>query len=225
MHFGSLWVGVEFVVQQRATSNKSSKIAFREKARQRRETWVRSLTPEARKSIDLKLSEQTLVLVRQLGGQHWACYRGRADEANLDPLFNLSGSSDLMWCFPRAHNEELEFLAPRKEFLSQPNGWASCFSVGRFGLQEPLREKCDVIPRDRLDGILIPCLAADLLGNRMGWGKGFYDRALSGYRGHRVAVAYSVQIENENFPKDVCDVWDERVAFVVTEDKTFSCAA
>lgn len=201
------------------------KAGFREKARLRREAWVRPLSAENRNSIDLKLSSIAHNLVHQLGGSYWAAYRGKADEANLDQLFDIKNSSDLKWCFPRVHNENLEFLTPREEFRNQPNGWSQCFFVGRFGLQEPLREKCEVVSRDHLAGILIPCLAVDRLGNRMGWGKGFYDRALSGYRGHRVAVAYSVQVEKENFPAGVCDAWDERVTYVVTEEKSFECAA
>lgn len=45
----------------------------------------------------------------------------------------------------------------------------------RLGLLEPGDESC-LIPADEIDFTLVPCLTCDLLGRRLGFGGGFYDR-------------------------------------------------
>jgi 5-formyltetrahydrofolate cyclo-ligase len=46
-----------------------------------------------------------------------------------------------------------------------------------FGIKEPVKAK--EISASELDLVLVPLLAADIAGNRVGYGKGFYDRFLS----------------------------------------------
>ncbi len=48
---------------------------------------------------------------------------------------------------------------------------------GKFGIPEPT-EHCPVMAQDALDLVLVPCLAADKHGNRIGYGGGYYDRYL-----------------------------------------------
>ncbi|WP_437920598.1 5-formyltetrahydrofolate cyclo-ligase [Sphingobacterium sp. LRF_L2] len=51
------------------------------------------------------------------------------------------------------------------------------FVENEWGIMEPVRG--DVVPERLLDMVLIPLLVADTLGNRVGYGKGFYDRFLA----------------------------------------------
>ncbi|MHA1700252.1 MAG: 5-formyltetrahydrofolate cyclo-ligase, partial [Promethearchaeota archaeon] len=46
-----------------------------------------------------------------------------------------------------------------------------------FGVLEPEHEK--LVDPGFLDLIIVPCLAVDLKGNRLGYGKGYYDRLLA----------------------------------------------
>jgi 5-formyltetrahydrofolate cyclo-ligase len=64
---------------------------------------------------------------------------------------------------------------------------------GRFGVLEPAAG-CPVISLNQLDLMLVPGVAFDLSGGRVGRGKGFYDRLLAEVRGHKCGVAYDVQI-------------------------------
>src|SRR6185437_2059160 len=50
--------------------------------------------------------------------------------------------------------------------------------TGQFGVREPAAS-CATISLKRLDLILVPGIAFDLDGHRLGRGKGFYDRLLS----------------------------------------------
>jgi len=69
---------------------------------------------------------------------------------------------------------------------------------------------------DEVDLVLIPALAADERGYRIGWGKGFYDRLLPSLsRAVRVALIFDFQLVAE-----VPDTpGDERVDYIVTDDR------
>ena len=86
---------------------------------------------------------------------------------------------------------------------------------GRWGITIPPEDAAEVIP----DVLLVPLLAFDAQGNRLGYGAGFYDRTITKLRaqsGHRplaVGVAYAAQ-EVDHVP---CDETDERLDWVITE--------
>ena len=63
---------------------------------------------------------------------------------------------------------------------------------GQLGLREPgVRAK--VVPVEQIDFFLIPLLACDARGYRLGYGGGYYDKALAGARGFRCGVGYEDQ--------------------------------
>ena len=64
---------------------------------------------------------------------------------------------------------------------------------GQFGIREP-QNFCPVAPLNRLDLILVPGVAFDLHGRRLGRGKGFYDQLLADVRGTTCGVAFDEQI-------------------------------
>ncbi|MDB6066825.1 MAG: 5-formyltetrahydrofolate cyclo-ligase [Pedosphaera sp.] len=64
---------------------------------------------------------------------------------------------------------------------------------GQFGIREP-GETCARISLNQLDLILVPGIAFDLNGHRLGRGKGFYDRMLAVLKGPTCGVAFDQQI-------------------------------
>lgn len=89
-------------------------------------------------------------------------------------------------------------------FLTDTQSYTAChvktpdtdLRLGQFGIREPT-ESCPQIPLNRLDLILVPGVAFDLHGRRLGRGKGFYDRLLAAVRGTTCGVAFDEQIVNE----------------------------
>jgi 5-formyltetrahydrofolate cyclo-ligase len=67
---------------------------------------------------------------------------------------------------------------------------------GQFGIREPV-SACEQLPLDGLDLILVPGVAFDLAGRRLGRGRGFYDRLLAAVRGTKCGVAFDEQIVSE----------------------------
>ncbi len=64
---------------------------------------------------------------------------------------------------------------------------------GEFGIREP-GASCREIRLNRLDLVLVPGVAFDARGGRLGRGKGFYDRLLSAVNGTKCGVAFDEQI-------------------------------
>ena len=64
---------------------------------------------------------------------------------------------------------------------------------GRFGIREPA-PSCPEVALNRLDLVLVPGIAFDPRGGRLGRGKGFYDRLLAAVNGLKCGVAFDEQI-------------------------------
>jgi 5-formyltetrahydrofolate cyclo-ligase len=66
-------------------------------------------------------------------------------------------------------------------------------ALGRFGIREP-KDQCSKLSLNRLDFILVPGVAFDLHGGRLGRGRGFYDALLATASGRTCGVAFDNQI-------------------------------
>jgi 5-formyltetrahydrofolate cyclo-ligase len=73
---------------------------------------------------------------------------------------------------------------------------ATDLEQGKFGIREP-RSQCPRFPSDRLDLILVPGVAFDPQGGRLGRGQGYYDQLLAGLRGTKCGVAFDQQVVHE----------------------------
>jgi 5-formyltetrahydrofolate cyclo-ligase len=67
---------------------------------------------------------------------------------------------------------------------------------GRFGILEPASH-CPSVPVNQLDLILVPGVAFDGEGRRLGRGRGFYDRLLAEVEGAKCGVAFDEQVVAE----------------------------
>ena len=90
---------------------------------------------------------------------------------------------------------------------------------GYRGIPEP-HAGCATLDPDAIDWVLVPGVAFDASGRRLGYGGGYYDRLLPQIRADvpRVAGAFDVQIVDD-VP---CGPHDLTVDAVVTETRTFA---
>jgi 5-formyltetrahydrofolate cyclo-ligase len=73
---------------------------------------------------------------------------------------------------------------------------AKDLAPGRFGIREPI-SSCCIFPLNRLDFVLVPGVAFDLHGRRLGRGRGYYDQILTAVRGTTCGVAFDEQVVRE----------------------------
>lgn len=89
---------------------------------------------------------------------------------------------------------------------------------GAFSILEIKKPK-EPIPFPEIDLIIIPGLAFDLKGNRLGYGKGYYDLLLLNFKGPKIALVYELQL----FEKIPSEKYDIPVDFIITEEKIIPC--
>ncbi len=86
---------------------------------------------------------------------------------------------------------------------------------GKYGIKEP-RKSCPIVKREDLDLILVPGVAFDEQGNRIGQGKGYYDIFLRNLATLKVGIAFEFQIidiinqELHDVPVDII-ITEERI--------------
>lgn len=108
---------------------------------------------------------------------------------------------------PRVNGVDLEILPYDQNRLE----------LGAFHIEEPMG--CDVIPEEEMELIVVPAVAYDSAGNRLGRGKGFYDRLLRRTKAVTIGVAYDFQLV-EGLPVEDHDV---PVDMVITPSGVYRC--
>lgn len=90
------------------------------------------------------------------------------------------------------------------------------FKKGGFSVFEPCNEK--EFEKEKIDVIIVPGLAFSKNGDRIGFGKGCYDRFLEGTKAKKIGFCYSFQLLD--FKGDKNDVLMD---FIITEEGIISC--
>jgi 5-formyltetrahydrofolate cyclo-ligase len=126
-------------------------------------------------------------------------------EPDIWPLLEEALAAGKIAALPRYHPVGKHYVAGQVQNLRRE------IATGAFGIREPAA-RCPEIPLSRLDLILVPGIAFDLHGRRLGRGKGYYDRLLAGVRGMKCGIAFDEQMVND-VPTGSSDV---RMNFMMT---------
>ncbi|MDX2128346.1 MAG: 5-formyltetrahydrofolate cyclo-ligase [Chloroherpetonaceae bacterium] len=136
-------------------------------------------------------------------------------EPDLTPLINALHQRGAAIAVPLVQGREIQSVAllPQSE-------------LHQAGFQVPVPKEVIAFDEKRLDVILVPLLAFDKKGNRLGYGKGFYDRFLErlqseGVSAKALGVAFSFQevpaiplfdeLEHRDFPLEMVITENGRV--------------
>jgi 5-formyltetrahydrofolate cyclo-ligase len=107
---------------------------------------------------------------------------------------NNEPDTDLFTGYIEFKNPGIRIAYPRTDFflnemLAVSTNEETSFVKSEFNIYEP--EEGDIIESDEIDIILVPLLAFDKKGFRVGYGKGFYDRFLSQCRKDCLKIGFS----------------------------------
>jgi 5-formyltetrahydrofolate cyclo-ligase len=95
-------------------------------------------------------------------------------------------------------------------------------NIGRFGILEPTGDSRLSRQNQEELVVFVPGVAFDLRGNRLGRGKGWYDRLIKKLgQATFVALAYDFQIVDEVPAEE----WDQRVHYLITERRIVDCGS
>jgi 5-formyltetrahydrofolate cyclo-ligase len=179
----------------------SSKQEIRARALDRRAALIDTV-PE----LSRWLAERFLASIPLRSGAVVSAYFAIGDEADPTPLLNLLRE--------KGH----EIVLPRVTGRGRPldfHIWdmSAALVPGGFGLSEPSVEWRKIDP----DILIVPLLAFDALGYRIGYGAGFYDRTLAKLRASRDVMAVGFAFAEQEFADLPHDDNDERLDWIVTQ--------
>lgn len=133
----------------------------------------------------------------------YAAMRGELDPAGITSTALAAGRCV---AFPQVDWSARQLVPVR---LREP----SALRPGRYGVPELPDDALEAVPVETIDLVLVPGLAFDRRGCRLGYGGGFYDRLLPRLRAVRLGLAFAAQIV-DRLPAEAHDV---RMTAVVTE--------
>lgn len=117
-----------------------------------------------------------------ISARHVLLYHALPDELQTRLILERWAGRKLLY-LPRVKGNELEIL---------PFGGGASLHSGAFGIREP--EGNATVDVGLMDLIIVPGVAFDFSGNRLGRGKGFYDRLLCAARCPLIGIAYDFQV-------------------------------
>ena len=138
-------------------------------------------------------------------------YAPLENEINLLPLAHVARKRGLTIAFPRCDKE-----TNTMQFYILPEGQK--LTPGAYGIPEPPEDAEVCIPDERALCI-VPALSYDLSGNRIGYGKGYYDRYLATFPGVKVGATYAAMLL-KSVPTEAHDL---PVDWLFTERGAYHC--
>jgi 5-formyltetrahydrofolate cyclo-ligase len=161
-----------------------------------------SLAPESWREASDRLCAHLQATPALIQARTVLAYFSFRQEPDLSPLFELAQT----WGFPRCVGQDLQWhrWSPGQERQS-----------GAFGILEP-PSQAPMLTAAEVDLILVPCVACDVRGYRLGYGGGFYDRLLSTPDWEQIPTI-GICFEGARLERLPIDPWDQPLRSVCTD--------
>lgn len=133
------------------------------------------------------------------------------NEVETDSIINYLLSKEQKVVVP------ISIVKERKLFLSEIKDIETEVSIGTYGIREPKLEFIRPVNSQDIDIVIVPAVAYDTNGYRLGYGGGYYDRFLDSLRDDclTVGIAFEIQIFDE-VPKEDHDA---QLDYIITEKR------
>ncbi|MGB5278055.1 MAG: 5-formyltetrahydrofolate cyclo-ligase [Gammaproteobacteria bacterium] len=183
--------------------------------RSRKRQLRNQLTAREQSSHATALCSQIRRLSAFLNSRRIACYL--ANDGEIDPKNIIQTAWNLR------KQVYLPVLSPfQSKLYFAPYSAGMDMHINRFGIREPACRPVNWLTAWQLDLMLLPLVAFDENGNRLGMGGGFYDRSLA-YRHSRIhslrpkliGLAHELQRED----KLATNSWDIPLDLIATEQR------
>ena len=184
----------------------------KQQLRARALTIRNELAPELKRQYSLTIEKSLFNYLQANAPQehHLLAYRSLADEVDTSALF---ASPPCAIYAPRMHGrEDMHWLG-----VSPDTHWVS----GTFGIMEP-ESGPDWADEATPAVLLCPLVGFDRTGNRLGMGKGCFDRWLARYR-HRIDAIIGLAFSCQELPSVPSEAHDIPMHTVITEKEVIAC--
>lgn len=173
-----------------------NKKEIRKIIRERRESLEQSYINEASLKIFNTLKNEEVFL----NAKNILSYMDFKNEVKTDLINKFIQENGKVLILPRVIDRENMIAIESK----------GNFSTSPFGNIEPVGDEY----QKEIDLIIVPGVAFDKEGNRIGFGRGYYDRFFTKYENaKRIAIAFEIQLVD----KIETDVFDKKVEMLITE--------
>ena len=172
-----------------------------------------AIPPEVRRAKDRLILERLLSLEEFKNAGTVFFYASFRTEFDTTELIKTSLAAGKRAVLPKVDSEKQELVLYEIKDFSE-------LGPGYMGIPEPTSPETPVSIND-IDLVIIPGAGFDPMGNRIGYGGGYYDRLLSGMQKHVpvIAPAYEEQII-DSIPSEP---HDRKVQMIVTDRQMIRC--
>jgi 5-formyltetrahydrofolate cyclo-ligase len=176
--------------------------------RQRALKVRRSLTSDEVRSLSGLVAQRLFRLPEFSTAGTIATYVAKSEEVQTARLIDSALAAGKRVLVPRALPESSNLAFAEIHSISE-------LSPGHFGVLEP-QAGATQVPLSASDAVIVPVVAWDEEGNRIGYGKGYFDRALAGsFRAPKIGLAFESQ-RVQGVPRSPDDV---ALDIMVTEER------
>ncbi len=165
-----------------------------------------SMSPEGKQALDRKIKNRLLNMWAIRQAQTVLCYVSTPIEVDTREFIDALLQMGKRVAVPRCEDGKTEMNFYYIDSLES-------LSPGSFHVDEPDPQKCVMVGKTEGSVCIVPAFMFDRSGYRLGYGKGYYDRYLSGYKGSTIGVCYGDNIVDELYHGK----YDRTVQLVVTE--------
>jgi len=175
-----------------------------------------SLTPDERDKKSSRIRTRLLSLDEFIQARTCLLYASFRNEVVTDPLIPLMLEQGHRVAFPISDRNSRQLL------LYEITNGVDDLVISTYGIREPKRDEHALIDPAEIDLFIVPGVAFDTSGTRLGFGGGYYDRLLSKVPGKSiVALAFEIQITSQ-LP---CEPFDIKMKKIITERRVIDCEA
>ncbi|WP_308555837.1 5-formyltetrahydrofolate cyclo-ligase [uncultured Porphyromonas sp.] len=165
-------------------------------------------TEEYRQTVSERVCQQIETFLPFVRSHCVALYCALPDEVDLTAILEHYQSEKRL-LIPRVEGDDINFYTYQPESLITSEG---------YKILEPTAAVEEAVDPAEIELILVPGVAFDLHGGRMGRGKGYYDRFFARCpHALRAAVTSSLQIA-EQIP---LEPWDVAMHYIITDSRTY----
>jgi 5-formyltetrahydrofolate cyclo-ligase len=185
--------------------------------RARMRAWRGGLDGATRVRAAEAIAERGLALVLEL--------RGPARRGAVSGFASMPEEFNIWPLLRRLHGAGVPLVLPVVEGKGRPlvfRAWTpgDAMDRGVWGIPQPKPDRPVVEP----DILLVPLLAFDAHGRRLGYGGGFYDRTLAGLRARKAIVAVGLAHDEQRVDAVPHLDYDQTLDWVLTPSGSIRCS-